>query len=304
MAVSELHHPPFPYPGGKKRFASWIISRLPAHQTYVEAFGGSAAVLAAKDRSEIEIYNDANGDLVQFFEVLREDKEALVEWLRKTPYSRELYDRWVRSWQDGDRPDDAVERAGEFFFLRSAQFSAKTGQVAGFSATATRPQASYYTSRIDRLDAHAERFQSVVLEHLDWREVLERYDSDETVFYFDPPYGDNPGIYGLDEFDHNAFFDAIQRLNADWLVSYQEHPSALEEYHSETYESAYKMGQNGDGADQDRSMTEHLITSYDPDDTPRFVEREQLTIDAATDGGERPERWDTGTDRTGGGGRE
>lgn len=273
-----VQHPPFPYPGGKKRYTSWILSRMPEHRTYVEVFGGSAALLTSKERSMVEVYNDINGDLVQFFEVLRDRPRELVDWLDKTPYSRKLYNEWVREWQQGQRPDDPIAKAGQFFYLRNAQFSGKTGEVAGFKASKSRPEASYYHNRIQRLEAHAERFQSVVIEQLDWAKALTQYDGDGSLFYLDPPYGDNPGIYGTGVFDHEAFFEAIQSLTGDWLLSFQEAPAALEGYYTESYESEYRMGQNGDGADLDRSMTEYLITNFDPSDRPTFTGAEQATL--------------------------
>lgn len=275
-------HPPFPYPGGKKRYTSWILSCVPDHRTYVEVFGGSGALLTAKERSKIEIYNDINGDLVTFFEVLRESPEELTDWLYKTPYSRKLYSKWVREWQDGERPDNRVTYAGQFFYLRCTQFSAKTGQIAGFKTSKSRPEAAEYHNRIGRLEKHAERFQSVVIEQLDWRDILSKYDGEETVFYLDPPYLDNSGIYGTGEFDHGGFFESIQTLNADWLVSFQEVPDALEGYHADSYHSEYKMGQNGNGSEHDRAMTEYLITNFDPDDRPVFQSAEQRTLSELT----------------------
>lgn len=71
----------FRYPDGKSRFASWILEFVPEHHTFVEVFGGAAGVLVNKypDSSKVEIYNDKDGDLVHFFEVLHENTEELVE---------------------------------------------------------------------------------------------------------------------------------------------------------------------------------------------------------------------------------
>lgn len=90
----------FPYPGGKSRFASWILDQTPEHTCFVEVFGGAAGVLANKDpdTSDVEEYNDRDGDLVQFFEVLRDRSEELVAWLDRTPYSRELHDEWAHKF--------------------------------------------------------------------------------------------------------------------------------------------------------------------------------------------------------------
>ncbi|WP_066415436.1 DNA adenine methylase [Halorubrum aethiopicum] len=123
----------FPYPGGKSRFASWILEQVPEHVCFVEVFGGAAGVLANKDpdTSDVEVYNDRDGDLVQFFEVLRDRSEELIEWLDRTPYSRELHDEWAHKFFHGYRPSDPIERAGQFFYLRYTQWGGKYDGFAG-----------------------------------------------------------------------------------------------------------------------------------------------------------------------------
>lgn len=83
----------FIYPGGKVRLSSWVISHFPRHKIYVEPFGGAAGVLLNKTPSPLEVYNDLNSDLVNFFRVLRDKEKAaeLIRRLRLTPYAREEY---------------------------------------------------------------------------------------------------------------------------------------------------------------------------------------------------------------------
>ncbi|MDP2712290.1 MAG: DNA adenine methylase [Solirubrobacteraceae bacterium] len=45
---------PFAWYGGKQRLAGRIVDLLPPHSTYVEAFGGAAAVLCAKRPATLE----------------------------------------------------------------------------------------------------------------------------------------------------------------------------------------------------------------------------------------------------------
>jgi len=99
----------FPYPGNKAKHAEWILRQFPAHGCYVEPFGGAAGVLANKPASKVEVYNDRDGDLVQFFITLRDRREELEEWLRQTPHSRELHLKYAKQFYDGYRPDDEIE---------------------------------------------------------------------------------------------------------------------------------------------------------------------------------------------------
>jgi DNA adenine methylase len=80
--------------GGKWRIAPWILGHLPAHRIYVEPYGGGASVLLRKERSYAEIYNDLDGEIVNFFRVLRDPEQAgrLLELLELTPFAREEFE--------------------------------------------------------------------------------------------------------------------------------------------------------------------------------------------------------------------
>ncbi len=80
--------PPTQYFGSKGRLAPWIASLLPPARTYVEPFCGSAAVLFAKPPSPTEVINDADGDLVLLFRMLRDHGAEVARALRLTPYAR------------------------------------------------------------------------------------------------------------------------------------------------------------------------------------------------------------------------
>ncbi len=82
--------PSMRYHGGKFRVADWIMSHFPPHSTYVEPFGGSAGVMLQKSPVYAEIYNDLDGDVVNYFRVVRDPvlREELVAACVMTPYAR------------------------------------------------------------------------------------------------------------------------------------------------------------------------------------------------------------------------
>ncbi len=104
---------PFPWLGGKTALAPRIIPYFPPHTLYVEPFGGAANVLLNKKPAKVEVYNDANSMLVNFFQVLRDDdrKAALMRKLECTLYAREEYALALELLED----DDPVTRAWAFF---------------------------------------------------------------------------------------------------------------------------------------------------------------------------------------------
>ncbi len=185
---------PLAWYGGKGRLARWIIEQMPAHRTYVEPFGGMANVLLKKQPSEIEVFNDRDGRVVNLFRVIR-DPTGLAELKRRcelTPYARREFAACCQS----PEPSDPVERA-HWFFVRCRQARGGLGasEIAPNAwATSTRTRrkmpepVSKYLFAIDGLEAVAERFRQIMIEELPASDLIKKYDKPDVLFYCDPPY--------------------------------------------------------------------------------------------------------------------
>lgn len=264
----------FGYPGGKSSKASWILEYFPEHHLYAEPFGGSAGVLVNKPRSTIEVYNDFNGHCVNFFEVCRDQPEALEHWVRYMPYSRQLFENYVETVDDW--PDNAVTRAGRFYYVQCASFGgmgilsdSPSFKVNKYDTTKKSETASFkWDSKTPRIADIAGRFKSVNIEHLDYRDLLEKYDAPDTFFYMDPPYqvvGDE--YYQVEEggFDHEEYVGLVTELEGKWLISYNHDvPAGLEDYHVVERDYAASMSPSNP------RKVETLTMNYDPDDEPLF----------------------------------
>ncbi|MFD4995368.1 DNA adenine methylase [Streptomyces buecherae] len=180
---------PFSWLQGAPLLAPWIVSHIPEHRVYVEPFAGSAAVLLAKEPSRTEVINDMNGDVVTFWRFLRDQPDALIALLRRTPYARDEYRQAKADVSAGELPD--LERARRFFVQCCMAFNASTNRNVGFSASAIKRTAkgATFARRIDeRLPQVAERIRRVEIENVDARRLIERWRSPDTVLYLDPPY--------------------------------------------------------------------------------------------------------------------
>lgn len=267
----------FPYPGGKSYLAPWVIEHLPAHECYVEVFGGSAAVLLGKPESRIEVYNDTDKDLVHFFRTFRSSTDELVEFLKQTPYAKDIHDEWAHLYYNGYRPADDVERAGRWFYLRFSQFAAKYNGVSGFRSMKQRSPAEQLSKVRDRLHVFAERFDEVQIENRDFEQVFDRFGGEDTVFYCDPPYveeGDN--LYTHGAFDHNRFVDELLDLDGNWLVSYTDIPERLQGHEVREKGVEYSSQNGSDGSHKE--ATERLVMNFDPKQTDLFRGTEQRTL--------------------------
>lgn len=275
----------FNYPGGKTTIADWIIKQLPEHEVYVEPFGGSAGVLANKPESLLEVYNDTASLCVDFFRAVKRRPDDLQHWVQTTPYSRELFDEYTEALQQ-DRPEDLIERAGMFWYTQFTSFAGK-GVICGgggltfsiqCSANGTKNRQDDLISAADKVSKLCERFRKVQLEHIDFETVFEKYDSQDTVFYCDPPYvdvGDDYYQTGDGGFDHERFVDVLQQAEGKWVVSYDHRiPDGLADY------TVIDRGKHSTMDYKKGEKTESLIMNYDPTKTLRFKETNQNGLEA------------------------
>ncbi len=176
---------PFAYYGGKAGLASRIVSLLPPHSSYIEPFFGSGAVLFAKPRVANEIVNDLDGNVVNFFRVLRERTDELIEACALTPHARVEY-------AAADLADDLddLERARRFWVRVNQSFGKTAGRQTGWSVTTARGRSvpGSILNRIARFTPAAERLMGCAIECCDAADLVDRLATPDTAIYVDPPY--------------------------------------------------------------------------------------------------------------------
>lgn len=214
-----------PYFGGKQATAADIVDLFPAHEMYVEPFAGGLSVLLAKPQEDLEVVNDLDGDLVNFWRVLRESPVELIEACEMTPHARAEFEASEDVTEGSD-----VERARRVWVRLTQGRSAhllKTGWRFHTSA-ATAPGLSlpsYLAAYRRRLDPVVHRLQNVTLECMPALECIERYGAHGTLLYVDPPYlGETRNSTGyqhemLAETQHVELLEALLGTKADVVVS-------------------------------------------------------------------------------------
>jgi len=113
---------PIIYYGGKQKLASRIISLIPRHTLYCEPFIGGAAIFFAKRPSEIEVINDTNGELINFYRTLKEDFSALEAEISTSLHSRDLHRKASLIYNNPDM-FDSVKRAWAVWILSTQSFA-------------------------------------------------------------------------------------------------------------------------------------------------------------------------------------
>lgn len=189
LAMPTPTRPALRYFGAKWRIAPWIIGHFAPHKVYVEPFAGGAGVLLRKPPSALEVYNDLDGEVVNFFRVLRNQPDELIRSIELTPFSRR---EWERAYAEPERRDP-VERARRFY-VRSWQAYGSSGlrpDQTGWRAEKTTARGKRLIddwNETAHLYAVAERLSGVQIDCRDALEAIRFYDGPDTLMYLDPPY--------------------------------------------------------------------------------------------------------------------
>lgn len=180
---------PIKYYGGKSNMTDILKSYFPnSFDVYVEGFGGGASLLFSKERKGIEVYNDLAENVYSLFKVLS-DKELFLQLKEKmdlTFYSEQLRKEFKEDLK-GDL--SLLDRAYKFLYVNRTSFNG----VGGFSISNCIRRnicksTSDYLSMIDNLPQIHDRLSSVVIEHKDIFDLLDKYDFENVFLYLDPPY--------------------------------------------------------------------------------------------------------------------
>ena len=219
----------FGWYGGNFSHLEWLLPLLPEANHYCEPYAGSGAVLFNKIPSPVETYNDLDGEVVNFFKVLREHKTKLLEQIALTPFSRKEFA--LSCEIDSSLPE--IERA-RHFYVRARQVRTGLAQTASIGRWANCKNTSRsgmsgvisrYIGGIEKLDFIAERLVRVQIENRPATEVIKLYDSDKTLFYCDPPYihstrGDRKAYsYEMTDKQHEELANILNNVKGKVAIS-------------------------------------------------------------------------------------
>lgn len=227
---------PISWYGGKNQLTHWLLKFVPpadSYTTYVEVFGGSAALLHALPPGHVRVYNDLDERLHNFWRVLQ-DEELFARFARKAafvPHSRLVYEQARDTY---DQETDPVMQALKFFIIARQSFSGDRQGGWSYSRTEISSGMSRSTAKwlsaVDRLYEVFEHWRGVQIEQLDFRELIPKYDDPKTFFYLDPPYvletRSQTGRYQheMTLADHNDLVDLLLGVKGMCLLSSYNHP--------------------------------------------------------------------------------
>jgi DNA adenine methylase len=220
----------FGWYGGKFSHLDFILPQIPLDaRHFCDVYGGSAAVLINLPPFPVETYNDIDSELVNFFRVLRDQEAELIRSIALTPFSREELANCCKP-----EPDlTTVERARRFF-IRARQTRTGLAQTSSegrwahcvlTSRAGMAGAVSRWLGSVEGLPEIVQRLQRVQIENAPAIEVIQRFDTDQTIFYLDPPYvhssrGDSKAYgFEMSDEDHRELAETLNNLRGRAVLS-------------------------------------------------------------------------------------
>jgi DNA adenine methylase len=219
---------PLSYIGGKTRLAKPIIAMLPAHKTYVEVFSGGAQVLFHKKPSAVEVLNDLDGEIVNFFRVCQQHPDELIRYLKSMLVSRKWYE--LLKVTTPETLTDIQRAARHLYLLKNSYGSMVVRQ--NYHLHVIQPP-GFNPDRLPEIIAEThKRLARVQIECLPYEKVLKHYDRPDTLFYLDPPYfGRSLYRYNLSADDFTKMAERLSDLKGKFILSLNDLPEVRAIFH-------------------------------------------------------------------------
>lgn len=253
---------PVTYYGGKQLMLKYILPNIPEHKVYCETFCGGAAVFFGKQKSNLEILNDTNREIINFYDVIQNDYISLEKEISISLHSRDLH---RKAWGIYNNPDmfSKLKRAWAVWVLTAQGFGGMISESWGRDKTDNKTVKTIKNKREGFTEDYAVRLQEVTLESRDAIKIIKSTDHKEVFFYCDPPYYNaDMGHYdGYTIEDFELLLSTLSNIEGKFLLS--SYPSGiLEKYKKENNWSQIEIEQKVSVSNGGKRKIEVLTANY------------------------------------------
>lgn len=211
---------PISYYGGKQNLVSTILPLIPKHEIYVEPFVGGGAIFWAKPKSRVEIINDYNRELINFYECVQNEFVELEKMVRISLHSRSLHSD-ASVVYNNPHMFTRTKRAWAIWVLASQSFSSQIDGSFGYDRSSGTTSSKITNKRNAFTLDYSVRIQDVQIECTDALRVILSRDSESAFHYCDPPYFNSDcGHYdGYSENDFEQLLALLSEIKGKFLMS-------------------------------------------------------------------------------------
>jgi DNA adenine methylase len=253
---------PITYYGGKQQMLRYILPLIPVHQIYVEPFFGGGAVFWAKAPAKVEFINDHDGEVINFYKVLKQNFPELKKEIEVTLHS-EAQQKQARAIYLNPKGHSEVKRAWALWTLSHQSFYSiltNTWKCSKSRSVGTQIQ----TRKEAFTEKYSQRLEKTSIFCRDALSVIKKADHENTFHYIDPPYfqADMGHYGGYTSGDFENLLQLLSTIKGKFMLS--SYPGEILAFHAEKF--GWKMIE----FDLPRSAgggrkTEVLTVNYDVD---------------------------------------
>lgn len=212
---------PISYYGGKQTMLRHILPLIPEHTTYTEAYAGGAAVYFAKEPASLEIINDINGEIINFYKALKTRYPELKAKINATLYGRQEHD-YASMVMNNSRFFNEIERACAFWVMSKMSFASKLNGPFGYDKSKNSMAKKIVNAKEQFTEALSNRLQNTQIECTNALRVIRSRDTDKTFHFVDPPYinsdcGHYSGTFNL--MDFQELLEMLSGLQGKFMLT-------------------------------------------------------------------------------------
>ncbi len=272
--LKEETYPIVKWVGGKRQLMFELLKNMPEnYNRYFEPFIGGGALFFELQPDNAYI-SDMNEELINLYQVVRDNVDALITDLQKHDISKEYFmeirniDRTeeYENWSD-------IQKASRFIYLNRTCFNGmyRVNSKGEFNV----PFGHYKNPRIldeNNLINCSNLLQKTEIKHADFSEILKKVKKGDFV-YFDPPYvplseTSSFTSYTKDGFDMDMQFklrdvcDELDSMGVNFLLSNSDTKLVDELYENYNIKKVFASRQINANADGRGKITEVLVRNY------------------------------------------
>jgi len=246
---------PFSRIGGKTKLVPFLLSILPKHSTYVEAFVGGGSLFFAKPLAERNVINDLDKDIISMYEDIR-DISSIPFSFDETNMSKEIFNNLLLTTQF----NSIEERLFRNLYLTKNSFS---GSRKCYGENNRKEPLTYLKRNLPHFQ---HKLKHSNIHNADYQEIVKEYDSPNTLFYFDPPYSKNKKGWGYEnEVSLESLKDTLSKIKGEFILSYDYSPEIVNEFKEYTIievDTKYEI------TDKYKTTKEIVVLKHQPNITP------------------------------------
>lgn len=197
--------------GTKKYTNDEIINIFPEHEIYVEPFLGGASIFLNKKPSKKEIINDLDGELMNAYKLIKKVNFSNLDKYLKLDTLSKLKIQY-------DTPAITNEDKLYNFILKYCNTFSSTGEGELVKFSSPIP-------KLANMDLYKNRLKKATILNKDYKYIIKKYDSLNTLFYIDPPYEKSKKLYKHGDFNLIELEDILSNIKGKFVLSLNDSPN-------------------------------------------------------------------------------